>query len=362
MEMRPHGTLDDSAPQGAVGADLVERTRQRHRHQRGVEDVQLGARSAGGVRGAGVLRQPGEQARLRKQVQVVRERCGVAGFLDLSQHLVVGEDLAGVVAGQLHQAAHERGFLDAGQGDDVLLDAGGDNRVRHMGPPQVDVVHQRSRARVSPEEQILIEGVAEGVGHLGEGPVANLDRHEAPGEVAQTGPHRPGCGSRHDHPQRTARSPIAVPLTLDDQRPVLDVLDFVEGEDEPPLAFLRIPAGSSPGVQQPDALTAGIPQALVGRHDLVDGQVLAGQVDPLERLLDHRGLAGLTRTRDGHDQRLVVLHHLEDQLVHLGATIGMHGMKCNSMGWYGSMSYMFGTHVSRVDHSRRWWWCPRADS
>ncbi|MDE2764533.1 MAG: hypothetical protein OXK74_17400 [Gemmatimonadota bacterium] len=101
---------------------------------------------------------------------------------------------------------------------------------------------------------------------------------------------------------------------------------FVEGKDEPSLACFRILAGFFPGVQQPDALLAAVPHVLVGCQDLVHGQVPARQVNPLERLVDHRGLAGLTRTRDRHDQRLGVLHDREDQLVHLGAMVGVHGV------------------------------------
>ena len=239
VEVRPCGALDDAPPEGAVGADLLEGARERRRHEGGVEDVELGARSAGAVAGAGVLGEADDQSRIRKEPEVVRQRGGVAGFLNLPEHLVVGEDPAGVVAGQLHQAAHERGFLDAGQRDDVPFDAGGEDGAAHGGTPHIDIADLIRHPRIATEEQVLIEAEAEGRRHFGIRPMAYTNGHEASGQAfVQTGHDGPRGGPGDDDAQWAPVAPIPVPLSLDDQRPHVHMLDFVEGQDEAPVALL----------------------------------------------------------------------------------------------------------------------------
>ena len=60
---------------------------------------------------------------------------GIAGVLKLPDHLLVGENLAGIVAGQLEQAAQERRLIDTAQKQDVAGDCGLDKGVADIAPP-----------------------------------------------------------------------------------------------------------------------------------------------------------------------------------------------------------------------------------
>jgi hypothetical protein len=96
----------------AVGTSVRERVGRLYRHQRRIQHLQLGARCALPRRVADKLAQARQQAGAGKQVQVVRQRRGVAGVVKLAQHLRIREHLARVPAAELEQAAQQRRLVD----------------------------------------------------------------------------------------------------------------------------------------------------------------------------------------------------------------------------------------------------------
>jgi hypothetical protein len=60
----------------------------------------------------GVLLQTTDHTHASKEIQIVRKRRRIASILQLSQHLGVRQDLAGIPASQLEQAAQHCGFID----------------------------------------------------------------------------------------------------------------------------------------------------------------------------------------------------------------------------------------------------------
>src|SRR5664280_1461787 len=88
-QVRTHSRLHQSAPEGPIGAGIVEAQPTRSRQQRCVEHLQLGTRSTLSDRLPGELGQALEQPRRRQQIEVVRQRGRVAGFLELAQHCLL---------------------------------------------------------------------------------------------------------------------------------------------------------------------------------------------------------------------------------------------------------------------------------
>ena len=330
VEVRPHRAFHDPAPEGTVGADLLEGTLERDRHQGRVEDVQLRTRSAGDVSRAGVARQSGDQPGARQQVEVVGKRRGVPGLLQLAQHLVVGQDLAGILGAQLHQAAHQRGLLYPAECDDIPLDAGRDDGSLDGGTPGFQVADLFRHPRIPAEEKVLFEAETKRRCHLGVGPMAHVNGHEAASEtLVQSGQHRPWCRPRHDDSQWAAGTPVPVPLSFRDQRPLVHVLDFIEGQHKSPFTLLGVVPRPVPGVQQPRSppRTADlVPLAVRVAQDLIYGDVSAGKVHSLEGVVNDRGLPRLTGSGERHDQGLRLAREEVDELVDLGALVGMHGV------------------------------------
>ena len=331
MEVCSDGALDEAPPERPVSTDCLEGASQGRRHQRGIEHVQLGARGPARIRLGGVPGKTSDEASVRKQIEVGRQRGRVSGLLQLAQHLVVRQHLAGIPGGQLHQAAHERRLVHPGQGDDVPLDGGRDDRIENSPSPDFQVAGHGCRAGVAAEEQVFVDAEAKRGRHLGEGPVAGMHWHETAHDgLVAAGQHRPGSGSAHDHAQRAAGSPVPVPLGLYDGRPALDVLDFVQGQDKAPRSLLGVPASLLPGVQEPcgpHRVALFAPLVHMFLEALIDRKIAARDVHASERLADHRGLARLTgsgkrddpwRTRRGEEM---------DELVQPGALEGMHGAR-----------------------------------
>ena len=142
VEVRAHRALHHPSPEGAVRPRLIEGITGPGGHQGGVQDVELGARSPAAVRLIGMIGQAGEQAGAGEQVQIPGQGGGVAGIHELPQHLVVGQDLAGVLGPQLEQPLQQRRLVHPGHGQDVPLDVGLDQALQYIVAPPVLIAHQ----------------------------------------------------------------------------------------------------------------------------------------------------------------------------------------------------------------------------
>ncbi len=113
----------------------------------------------------------------------MRQRGRVSSVLQLTEHLVVREDLPGVVAAELEEATQERRLGDALHEQDVAGDGGLDEGVTDVGAPTLLVRHERRRARITTEVDVAVEVPAKGVAHLREGPLGRANELEAPRET-----------------------------------------------------------------------------------------------------------------------------------------------------------------------------------
>jgi hypothetical protein len=102
-QMRADGRFDQPPPEFPVAAGLGQCQSGWGREKRGVEHLQLGAGPAAPGCVTGVLLKAHDQTGAAEQIQVMRQRGGVAGVVQLAQHLRVRQHLAGVAARELEQ-------------------------------------------------------------------------------------------------------------------------------------------------------------------------------------------------------------------------------------------------------------------
>ena len=85
---------------------------------------------------------------------------GVACVIELAQHFLVTEDLAAIHAGQVKNAAQQRGFLYWRHQQHVFADGGFDQRVADTGSPAAFVMHQGGSAWVATIKDELLQAKA----------------------------------------------------------------------------------------------------------------------------------------------------------------------------------------------------------
>lgn len=73
--------------------------------------------------------QPGDHARASEELEVMRESDGIAGIHQLAKHFLIGENLTGIGAGKLEQAAEQRWLIDPVEQKDVSGQGGFDQGV-----------------------------------------------------------------------------------------------------------------------------------------------------------------------------------------------------------------------------------------
>jgi hypothetical protein len=104
-QMGAYRGLNQSAAKFSIRTRLARADAGSHRHQRGVEHLQLWTGGSAARRVTRVLGQAADHASCGQQAEVVRE-CGcVADVLQLPNHLGVRQHLPGVSAGELEQTA-----------------------------------------------------------------------------------------------------------------------------------------------------------------------------------------------------------------------------------------------------------------
>ncbi len=105
----------------------------------------------------------------------MREDNGIACIPELAEHLLIGEDLARLVATELEQAAEQRRFVDAGQEHNVARDRRFDQGINNVAAPPLFIINQGRRAGIATEIDVLFDGPAESGLHFGVGPVRDRD-------------------------------------------------------------------------------------------------------------------------------------------------------------------------------------------
>ena len=122
---------------------------------------------------AGKLVQASDHARAFEELEVMGESDGIAGVHELAEHFLIGEDLAGIGAGELEHAPEQGWLVHPGEQQDVAGEGGFDQRVVDVLPPAVGIVRQRSGTGIGSEEQVFFQIPTKGFLHFGEGPVGN---------------------------------------------------------------------------------------------------------------------------------------------------------------------------------------------
>ena len=93
VQVRAHRALAKPPPEGTVVSDMLEGIGVPRSHDSRVQHVQLRARPLRQVRLGAVLLQADDKSPVREQIQVVGQRCRVAGVFKLPLELSVGDDL-----------------------------------------------------------------------------------------------------------------------------------------------------------------------------------------------------------------------------------------------------------------------------
>src|SRR5690606_15386991 len=114
--------LHETPPALPVRPYLFQALAPEGRHESRVQHLELRAGGPAACRVSCVLLEPGHEPGTRQQVEVVGERRGVAGVLELTQHLVVGDHLARVAAGELEEPPQERRLVYAREQQHVAGD------------------------------------------------------------------------------------------------------------------------------------------------------------------------------------------------------------------------------------------------
>ena len=142
--------------------------------------------------------------------------------------------MPGVAARELEQPPQERRLVDAGEEQYVARDRRLDQRVDDVAPPAVRILHQRRRARVPAVEDELLQGPAEGLAHLREGPVGKAQHLEAARQaLREPASDEERRRSEEDHLQSPILPCVFVPEPLHRLRPAGDLLDLVQRQDGP---------------------------------------------------------------------------------------------------------------------------------
>ena len=288
-EVRAHRGLDEPPPSLGIGARLFERQTGGRGDQRVVVDLQLRAARPAPRSVARVLVQPRHHPGRIEQIEVVGQRDGVAGVLQRAEHLRVRQHLPRVSASELEQPAQQRRLVHPGKQQHVARDRGLDQRVEQVARPAGRLVDEGRRARIPAVVDVALPGPAEGRMHLGEAPVPQVQHLEAAGEaVAETARDQQRRRPQQHDLQRPACTRILVPEALHVRRPVRDLLHLVDDQDRP-FRTSRQRARRVPLRFQPD-------RRLQARS--IRASPAARQADPLEHLLDERGLAHLPGAGD----------------------------------------------------------------
>ena len=219
------------------------------------------------------------------------ERRRIAGFLELAQHLVVGEDLPRIRATECEQAAQQRRLVDPGQQQHVAGDGRFHERIEDVARPAGRLPHQRRGAGIGAVEQVSFKGPSERRPHLGEAPVRQMQALEAAGEaLGQAAGEQQGRRTERHHLQPPSAPGVLVPQAFDGLRPVGGLLNLVQDEQRALAAGVvgqeprRVPLLRDPF------------RAAQGR--LVGAGEAMGQAGPLGDLRDQGGLAHLPRPGD----------------------------------------------------------------
>ena len=287
---RPHARLDHATAEVALPEEAIPALVRDRAHEGGV--VHHESRRAPAPRELlGVeLGERGNHAGLVKKVEVVRDGHGVPRVLKLPEHLVIGELLGGVDGPEAEDGPHERWLAHVFEREHVLGDGGFDDGVAHVGGPAVFVPDKSGSSWVSPEVQVVIQGVPEGVTTLRVRPVRRTDELEPPHErVLETLVQKEGGRAAEQDLDLCAGSPVRIPERLHRTRPLAYLLHLVDGENDGPLIAARHVARLLPLSSKP--FRRGI-EWIIGTHHM------ALEVHLREGLREHGALAGLAWADD----------------------------------------------------------------
>ena len=170
-----------------------------------------------------------------------------------------------------------------------------DHRILQVTAPAGRVIGEVRGAWVPTEEEIALHLPPEGLLHLGERPVPEMDRlepaHQALGEAVMH--QQRGRTEEHDV-QRATRNRVLFPQSLHRFRPTDHLLDLIDDQHG---ALVRIRVGQEPG---------GLPLLgepfVASEGRLVGGGVESGAEEVGGHLAHQRGLPDLARATDELDQ------------------------------------------------------------
>ena len=109
--MRSDGGFDQASPGIAIGAQGIRTATGLGGHESGVENLELGTRGTLADLVSRKFLQPGDHARSLEELEVMGEGDGVAGIDKLTEHFLIGEDLAGIVTSELEQTPEQGGLV-----------------------------------------------------------------------------------------------------------------------------------------------------------------------------------------------------------------------------------------------------------
>ena len=91
----------------------------------------------------GVFRETHNQTSARQEVQIACQSRRIAGVLKLADHLVVGQDLPGILSAELKQPFQQRRLVHPLHRENVTLDIGLDQPLRNVRTPATLLPHER---------------------------------------------------------------------------------------------------------------------------------------------------------------------------------------------------------------------------
>ena len=122
----------------------------------------------------------------------------------------------------------------------------------HVCAPAILLANEWCGAGVAPEVDVARKVEIERVRHLGKRPVRQTDGLVASRQTLGHSPlHEQGCRTEQDHVQATTVTAVRVPQSLDRFRPVGNLLNLVEREDETSIRTIGLPPGPVPPARQP---------------------------------------------------------------------------------------------------------------
>ena len=136
---------------------------------------------------------------------------GIAGILQLSEHLCVRQLLRRIGCARAEDGAHERRLANVLQGKHVLRDGGLDDGIAHIGQPARLVVLEASGAGVAAEVQVVVKRESEGVAAFGQAPMGRLgELVAAHAGILQPPMQQQRCGTAQEHLEpRSPWGPVA---------------------------------------------------------------------------------------------------------------------------------------------------------